>query len=329
MSGARKTAILLTSMGTARAATMLRRMSDPEVEEILREIADLGDVDAELVDAVVADFASSASHTPAVMTGGADVARELMMASLDSERAQAMAERVPEMSHGKSFEYLRRVAPRLAATFLVDEHPQVIAVVLSNLPSPLAAELLAQMPSDFRREVAVRIATLDRTSPDVVQIIDAHLAARFATITVDNQRVMGGVSALVDLLTRSDDATERAVVEGLAEVDEGLADKVRAALFSFEDIVGLPDRAVQQVLRGVDTKDLALGLKGASQAVSDKLLGNLSSRASETLREEIELLGRVRSSEVEEARNSVLRVIRELESQGQIVLERGGDDFVD
>ena len=329
MSGARKAAILLMSLGTERAADMLRRLTEPEVEEILREIADIEDVGVELIDDVVADFAQTASRKGSITSGGAQVARQLLLAVMGSDGAMEFADKMPEVSNDLPFEYLHRVQPRLAATFLTDEHPQTIALVLSNLPAGLAAQLLAEMPAEFRRDVAVRIATLDRTSPDIVNLIDKHLADRFSTIAYDDQRQIGGVPALVDLLTRSDDATEKAVVEGLAEVDEVLAERVRAALFSFEDIVSLPDRAVQQVLRSVDTKDLALALKGAEDTVRDKLLNNLSSRASETLREEIELLGRVRMAAVEEARGNVLRVVRELEEQGQIVLERGGDDFVD
>jgi flagellar motor switch protein FliG len=329
LSGARKAAILLMSLGTDRAATMLRRLTEPEIEEILREIADLDNVDGEVIDEVVADFASAASNKSSLTHGGAEVARQLLVAVMGSDRALQLAQTLPEVSNQLPFEYLHRVQPRLAATFLTDEHPQTIALVLSNLPAGLAAQLLAEMPADFRREVAVRIATLDRTSPDVVGLIDEHLADRFSTILVDDQREIGGIGALVDLLTRSDDETEKAVVDGLAEVDENLAERVRAALFSFDDIVALPDRAVQQVLRGVDTKDLALALKGAGETIREKLLGNLSSRAGETLREEIELLGRVRMSAVEEARNNVLRTVRELEQQGQIVLERSSDDFVD
>ena len=322
LSGARKVAILLVSLGTEQAASILRRMSEPDVEEVLREIADLENVDSDLVDSVVADFASNASTHRSFTNGGAQIARNLLVAAVGDDRAAVISERLPEVALRPPFEYLHRVPAYLAATFLTDEHPQAIALVLSNLPAPLAAELLAEFPPEFRRDVAVRIATLDRTSPE-------HLAGRFATITPDDQREIGGVGALVELLTRADDETERAVVEGLMEVDAGLADKVRAALFSFEDLISLPDRAVQQILRSVDSKDLALALKGASGAVSDKLLGNLSSRAAETLREEIELLGRVRAAAVEEARHSVLRIVRELEEQGQIVLERGGDDFVD
>lgn len=325
LAGPRKAAVLLLSLSTEQAAAMLKRLPEHEVETILAEVAQLDDVDPEVMDAVFTDFAAAAS-TSRGAAGGTALARRLLATAVGTDRAEVLAE---TLFGRRPFEFLFALEPRLAAGFLADEHPQTIALVLSRIPSELAAELLKALPDEFRRDVAVRIATLDKTSPEVLELIEAHLAQRFATITVDDQRPVGGISALVDLLSRSDDATEKAVVEGLREVDEGLADQVRAAMFSFEDLTVLSDREVQQVLRGVDSKDLAVALKGAADPVQKKILGNLSSRAADTLREEIELLGRVRMAAIEEARASVMRVVRELEEQGQIVLERAGDDFVD
>ena len=326
ITGARKAAVLLLSMSTDQAAAMLRRLPEREVEEILSEVARLDDIEPTVIDAVFADFATIATAHRHGAAGGAELARRLLSATVGAERAEEMGATI---FGRRPFEFLSTLEPRLSAGFLADEHPQTIALVLSNVPSELAADLLRSLPAGFRRDVAVRIATLDRTSPEVLDLIEAHLAERFATVTVDDQRAVGGISALVDLLNRSDDETERAVVEGLREVDEGLADRVRAAMFSFDDLVVLGDREVQQVLRNVDSKDLAIALKGALEAVQDKILRNLSSRAADTLREEIELLGRVRMAAITEARASVMKVVRELEEQGQIVLERAGDDFVD
>ena len=329
LDGVRKAAVLLMSLSTEQAASMLRRLPDADVESILAEVATLGDVEPTTVDEVFAEFATSASTHRGATNGGAELARTLLLATVGAERAEELAQQMPSLFGHRPFEFLYALEPRLSAGFLADEHPQTIALVLSNISTDLAADLLRALPADFRRDVAVRIATLDRTSPEVVTLIEGHLAERFATITVDDQQVVGGISALVDLLSRSDDETEKAVVEGLREIDAALADRVRAAMFSFEDLVTLGDREVQQVLRSVDSKDLAVALKGAAENVRQKILGNLSSRAAETLREEIELLGRVRLTAIEEARASVMTVVRGLEEQGQIVLERAGDDFVD
>lgn len=329
LNGARKAAVLLMSLSTEQAASMLRRLPDADVETILAEVATLDDVEPSTVDEVFAEFATSANSHRHSTAGGAELARTLLLATVGSARAEELAQQMPALFGHRPFEFLYAVEPRLSASFLADEHPQTIALVLSNIASDLAADLLRALPAEFRRDVAVRIATLDRTSPEVVSLIEAHLAERFGTITVDDQQVVGGIPALVDLLSRSDDETERAVVEGLREIDAALADRVRAAMFSFEDLVSLGDREVQQVLRSVDSKDLAVALKGAAENVRQKILGNLSSRAAETLREEIELLGRVRMTAIEEARASVMTVVRGLEEEGHIVLERAGDDFVD
>jgi len=329
MSGVRKAAVLLLSLGTEKAAAMLRRLPENEANEILEEIAALESVDESVVDDVIADFADVADHQRGMTAGGTAVASRLLAATVGNERVQEVVDRSPSVVGRRPFEFLFSLEPRLSASFLADEDPRTIALVLSNLPSGLAAELLSEFPSTFRTDVAVRIAVIDKTSPEVLTMIEEHLARRFATIVVADQRKIGGVEALVNLLNRADGDTEKAIVDGLREIDAELADKVRAAMFSFDDLVTLGDRDVQQILRGIDSKDLAIALKGASSEVEQKILGNLSSRAAETIREEVELLGRVRMSAVEEARASVMRVVRDLEEQGQLVLERAGDDFVD
>ena len=328
MPGVRKAAVLLMSLGTEQAAAMLRRLPATEVHEILGEISALKQVEPELVDRVIEDFATEAASTRGIV-GGADVARRLLVAAVGDEAAVQAGARMGDAIGRRPFEFLHHVSPRLAATFLADEQPRSIALVLANLPADLAAKLLGCFQPSFRCDVAARLATLGPTSPEVLVLLEDHLAARFATVIVEEPLDLGGVDALVDVLSRSDAETERTVVDGLREVDEELAEKIRAAMFSFDDLASLSDREVQQILRSVDSKELAVALKGASEEVTEKVLSNLSSRASETLREEIELLGRVRMAAVEEARGAVMRVVGDLQEQGQIVIERAGDDFVD
>jgi len=329
MSGARKAAVLLLSLDGDKAVEMLRRLPEGDANAIITEIAAIDSVDATVVDGVIADFAATADGNRGLTAGGAEVASRLLAATVGSERMDELVERKPSVVGRRPFEFLFALDPRLSASFLRDENARTIALVLSNLPADLAAGLLREFPADFRTDVAVRIAVLDKTSPEVIGLIEEHLAARFSTISIDDQRDVGGVPTLVDLLTRADGDTEKAVVDGLREVDAELADRVRAAMFSFDDLVSLGDRDVQQILRNVDSKDLAIALKGAAASVQQKILGNLSSRAADTLREEVELLGRVRLSAVDDARASILRVVREMEEQGTLVLERAGDDFVD
>lgn len=330
LSGARKAAVLLMSLGTERSAPILRRLSEPEVAEILSEVAAMEDVDGELIDAVMAEFAISANSYREGTTGGAEMARRMLSASVDGERARFIGGLLPAESRPPAFIYLHHVEPSVASAILAEEPPQAIALALVHISPDLAAKLLLGLPEELQREVAIRIATLETTTPEVLEIVEDQLARRFSAIGADDHTSVGGVDSLVALLSRTDETIERSIVDHVNELDPVLGDRLRAAMFSFEDLVTLDDRAIQQVLRGVDSKDLATALKGASAEVKEKLLRNLSSRAAETLREEIELLGRVRSAVVQEARARVLTVVREMEAAGTIQLERAGsDDYVD
>jgi len=193
-----------------------------------------------------------------------------------------------------------------------------------------AALVLSGLSEETQRDVAVRVATMDRTSPDIIAVVENALEKRLSSFTQQSDlSSAGGVQSLVEVLNRTDRATERLIFEGLDDHDANLADEVRSRMFVFEDIITLDDRAVQQILRRVDTKDLALALKGMRVEVRDKVMSNLSSRAAETLDEDISLLGSVRLSAVEEAQGAVVRIIRELEEAGEIVLVRSMEEFIE
>lgn len=318
------------SLGTEQAAVVLRRLSEPEVADILLEVAELEDVDADLVDVVMRVRRHRRGPSP--------------------RRSRRRGSRPPHVERGRLTPIgptwspvgcPRMPVPRRSPSsntstcpwlrlILSEEHPQAIALVLVHLAPEFAARLLRELPEALQSEIAMRIATLDRTTPEVLEIVEESLTQRFAAIGRNDHQQVGGVEALVAVLSRTDETMEKSIIESLGEHDELLADRLRAAMFSFEDLTTIDDRAIQQqVLRGVDSKDLATALKGASDTVRDKLLSNLSSRAAETIGEEIELLGRVRSAVVEEAGARVLLVVREMQEAGTIQLERGGDDFVD
>jgi flagellar motor switch protein FliG len=203
----------------------------------------------------------------------------------------------------------------------------VIALVLAHMTPDKASLLLSGLPPEQQAEVAHRIAVMDRTSPEIISAVESTLERKLSSVLqpAEMSRV-GGVDPLVDIINRSDRATERQIVEGLEALDASLADEVRSRMFMFEDIVELEDRSVQLVLRQVDTGELALALKGVSETVRNKITSNLSERAAENLIEEVEILGAVRLTQVEEAQQSIIRSIRELEEQGQIMVRRGNDD---
>lgn len=330
ISGTQKVAILLMSMGTERASKILKTMRESEVTEIMAEVARMSDVDENVVESVLGEFAVTASARRHVAVGGVDVARELLEATVGDRRAEEIFGQLSMSLASAPFEFLRKADPRLVLGFIRDEHPQTIALVLAYMVPDAAALVLSSLPEELQREVAVRVATMDRTSPDIVANVETALERRLSSVLQQGDlSSVGGVQTLVDLLNRSDRATERLIFEGLENHDEVLADEVRGLMFVFEDILTLDDRSVQQVLRQVDSKDLALALKGVREEVKRKILDNISSRAAENLSEEIEMLGAVRLKAVEEAQGAVVRVIRALEEAGQIVLTRSSDEYIE
>ena len=233
-------------------------------------------------------------------------------------------------SQGRPFEALRTADPRQLLTFLIDEHPQTISLVLAHLGPDQAASLLAELPVELQGDVAHRIAVMERPSPEVVRHVEDVLQNKLAGLAEGpGESIAGGVQPLVNILNRADPTSSQMLLTQLELTSPELADEVRRRMFIFQDIIKLDDRAVQLVMREVDAKDLALALKGTPAEVKDKVMSNLSERAAGNLAEEIDLLGPVRLKDVEEARDNVVKVIRALEESDQIVLTRGSDEFVE
>jgi flagellar motor switch protein FliG len=328
--GVRKAAILLIQLGRERAATVLEKLTEGEVEAISSEIARLDSVPTAEAEQVLREFRDLATARSHMAQGGLTFAQQLLEQSLGAERASEIILRLNAAAVQMPFQFLHRADPAQLRSFIADEHPQVIALVLAHMTPDKASLLLSGLPPEQQAEVAHRIAVMDRTSPEIIKAVESTLERKLSSVLqpAEMSRV-GGVDPLVNIINRSDRATERQIVEGLEALDASLADEVRSRMFMFEDIVELEDRSVQLVLRQVDTGQLALALKGVSETVRNKITSNLSERAAENLIDEVEILGAVRLTQVEEAQQAIIRSIRELEEQGQIMVRRGGeDDFV-
>jgi flagellar motor switch protein FliG len=325
--GIRKAAILLIQLGRERAATVMDKLTEGEVEAISSEIARLDSVPASEAEQVLREFRDLATARSHMAQGGLTFAQQLLEHSLGAERASEIILRLNAAAVQMPFQFLHRADPAQLRSFIADEHPQVIALVLAHMTPDKASLLLSGLPPEQQAEVAHRIAVMDRTSPEIISAVESTLERKLSSVLqpAEMSRV-GGVDPLVDIINRSDRATERQIVEGLEALDASLADEVRSRMFMFEDIVELEDRSVQLVLRQVDTGELALALKGVSETVRNKITSNLSERAAENLIDEVEILGAVRLTQVEEAQQSIIRSIRELEEQGQIMVRRGNDD---
>lgn len=327
LTGAQKAAVLLVQLGKERSAAVLKSLRESEVEEVLNEIARMQGVAAETVDAVFEEFQTLASARRYYAQGGMDFAREVLEATLGPEKAAELLERMHASLVELPFEFLRRADARQVLSFLQDEHPQTVALVLAHMRSDQAAIVLSGMPDELQADVAHRVAVMETTSPDVVRQVEAILERKLSSVLqTGDAAVAGGLKPLVDIINHSDRATERLILEGLERRDPALAEEIRSQMFMFEDITTLDDRSVQLVLRQVDSKELATALKGVAENVREKIMGNVSERAAANLADEIEMLGAIRLTTVEEAQAKVISTIRSLEESGQIIISRGDRD---
>ncbi|WP_448070891.1 flagellar motor switch protein FliG [Georgenia yuyongxinii] len=328
LTATQKAAVVLLQIGHERAAKVLAELSEQEVEEITAEIVRIENVPQGTADAVMKEFHRQLSTgAPTIGHGGLSYAQRLLEASFGPEKAAGVLNRLSTMMAGQPFDFLQQADARQVQSLISGEHPQTMALVLAHLRPDRASAIMAGLEPELRTDVAHRIALMERASPEVVKIVAENIERKAtAVLTPGDMTAVGGVAPLVEILNRSDPGTEKQILDALGERDSDLAEQVRGMMFTFEDIILLDDRAVQLVLRQVDIATLAVALKGAPTTVGDKTRRNLSERARDNLREEMDLSGPVRLSEVQEARGNIITVIRGLEESGQIVIRRDGED---
>lgn len=325
-----KAAVLLLAIGPEAAARVLQHLSESEIEQISLEIATIGHVPAEVREAVLQEFRENLLANQYLTEGGLEYARRLLEKAVGPQKALDILDRLSASIQVRPFDFLRRSDPAQLLNFLQNEHPQTIALILAHLHPDQAALVLSSLPAERQVDVVRRIATMDRTSPEIVREVERLLERRFAALVGQDFAHTGGIDSVVEVLTRVDRSTERSILEALRVGDPDLADQIKQRMFVFEDIVQLDDRSVQRVLREVDFNEvLPLALKTASEDVREKIFRNISKRAADMLRENIEFLGPVRLREVEEAQQRIVAVVRRLDEEGEIVVSRGrGDDIL-
>jgi len=326
MNGRQKAAVLLVSLGAEASAEVFKHLRQDEIDEQTLEIAGIGHVPQERKQAVVEEFYETALAQDYIAEGGLEYARAILEKALGSDRANDVMTRLSGAIQVSPFEFLRRTDAGQILNVIANEHPQTVALVMAYLPPETAAQVVSSLPDDLQAEVAMRIALMDRTAPEVIREIERVLERKLSSVINQDFTSAGGLRSLVDLLNQVDRATERTILETLEEQNPELADEVRRMMFLFEDIVVLDDRSIQQVLREVDTKELAVALKGTSDEVQEKIYANMSERAAAIIKEDLEFMGPVRVKTVEEAQQKIVAVIRRLEDAGQIVIVRGGED---
>lgn len=325
MSRRQKAAALVMAVGTDRAAPMLAHLSDDEQETLALEVANLGDVDPEQMADILGEFREEATARGHIVSGSLDAARHLLRRTRGSE-ADEVIERLVATVRVSPFRFLRDRDPGEVAQYLSEEHPQTVALVLSHLPAGLAAQILAGFGAEAQRDVAMRVATLGPATPEVVHHVEEALKRRLGESKGHARRGEDdGIRELASILNSSDRGTERVILASLEESDPTLADQIRELMFIFEDITKLDDRAMQRVLREIEQNTLVYALKGVTDEVVDKVMRNISERAATALAEEREVLGPVRTSDVERAQSEVVRAIRELEQAGEILVRRSDE----
>jgi flagellar motor switch protein FliG len=326
--GRRKAAVLLVSLGTERAASVFEQLREDEIEALSLEMAKLKWLEPGIADAVLGELAAMVEAYDSLSAGGVDYARDVLERALGPERAQEIIGRLSSVIEKRPFEFLRKTPPEQVVTFLRNESPQTIALVIANLHTTLAASVLSHLPDAEQPDIALRIARMGETSPEVVRQVEAVMKQKLANVVQQEYSAAGGVKSLADILNQADRSTERNVLDSITENDEELGAEVRRLLFVFEDIVKLDDRSIQLILREADQKDLALALRGVSDEVKGRILGNMSERGAQMLVEEMEFQPPQRKRDVEDAQGRVVAIVRRLEEAGAVVLARGDEDAV-
>jgi len=276
ISGRRKAATLLVRLGPEVSAEVFRHLSEEEIEQLTVEIATVGSVDGKAGAKVLEEFYHTALAQEYVSTGGVKVAREILEKSVGATRAMDILSRLQGALQITPFEFLRRVDPQHLLNFIQHEHPQTISLILAHLPSEQAARILSALPPELQTEVAIRLATMDRTIPEVIGDVEKVLEQKIASVLSQEFSTAGGVESLAEVINRVDRQTEKLILETLEEENPELAGEIKKLLFVFEDIILLDDRSVQQVLKDVEQKELSLALKGASDEVKEKICSNMS-----------------------------------------------------
>lgn len=316
----RKAAILLTCLPEEQAAEILSKLTPKQVEAVTIQIAKLGRLSGEELETVAKEFAESSPHSLGGELGGVEVAKSLVERAF-GDKAGGTLENLKHSIEALPFHFLKKVDPQNLLTYVIDEHPQTIALILSHLPPTYGAEIVKGLPADRQLAVIRRIANMGQTSPEVIQEVEHGLEHRMSNLMNQSFQKAGGVNSVAEILNVTDRTTGRALMENLAQEDPALVEEIRRLMFIFEDLCKLSDKDLQSFLKNVETNQWAMALKAASADLKARILGNMSQRAAALLQEEMEYLGAVRLSEVEQVQQQIVDIVRRLEDAGEITVQ--------
>ncbi len=327
MTSTQKVAALMIALGPNTAAELMRNISDDELlGQITLDIASLNRVSSDVLNDVLKEFYSLFLASDYLLSGGMSYARQILEKAYGPEQAHSIMDRLVSLLGANPFQFFNDADPSQLATSFQNENPQLIALILAYLKPENSAQVLNFLPPEIQAQVAIKIAEMNSTNPEVLSDIEKIVESKFSSIVVQDFSKAGGIQTLANILNRADRSTEKNVIELLKNYNNSLVEQVKELMFVFEDIAKLDDRAIQRILREVDTKDLALSLKGMKEDVKDIILRNMSERAQAMLVDDMEYMGPVRAKDVQLSQSKIVSVIRMLETAGEIVIFRGGDE---
>jgi len=326
LSGLEKSAILLMSLDTETASKIMGKLDQDQIEKISMEIAKTPEVSGDVKEQVIREFYETSLDRRFVKEGGFDVAKSLLEKSIDSSKANQIIGNMKRTLQTTPFHFLRKADAENLLTFIKDEHPQTIAVIMAHMPANKGAEVLSGLSPKVQMEVVRRVCKMEQTNQEAIKAVEEGLESRVSAFVSVEQEETGGIESVADMLNLCDRATEKGILENLEEEDPELVEQIRKLMFVFEDVLSVDDRGIQQVLKEVDNEELAVALKAASEELKNKIFKNMSERAAEMVQDEMEFMGPVRVADVEAAQQRIVDVVRRLEESGEIVIQgRGGE----
>ncbi|MEO2076750.1 MAG: flagellar motor switch protein FliG [Bacillus sp. (in: firmicutes)] len=328
LTGIQKVAILLVSLGKEGSSLIYKHLKEDEVELLTKEIANLQWIDSKVKEDVLNEFYKMASKKNVVSTGGEHFAKDVLALSFGEEKAKEMLTRSNEKNLKKPFYFAQRAEPVQIVNLLQYENSQTVALVLSYLEPKKASSVLSSFSPEKQADIAKKIALMDTVSPEVVRQVEEVLQEKLSTTTSQDYSVNNGIDNIVNILTGVDRSTEKHILESLSQQSPSLAEEIKGKMFIFEDIAQLDNHSIQRILRDVDSEDLYLALKMASEDLKEAIFRNISKRRAELLEEQGKYDKPVRVKEAEEAQGRIVRVVRKLEEEGSIIIERRGVEEV-
>ena len=326
-SGAKKAAVLLMTLGTELSSEILKNLSDKQVQKIGVEIANLHKVTADERRKILREFLEARKSKDFAMQGGIDYAKSLFQGAFDASKTNKIMEGIKYETSAQSFMAARKAEVNEILACLQGESAQTIAIILSNIQVEKSAQIICSLDEGLQQEVALKLGTISNISPIVIKAVDNALEKKLLA-TGDKIDSSNGFDSLLDILTKVDGKTEKNIIKFLEDKNNILAERLKANMITFEDIENIDDTSIQKILKEVNIKDVAIALKGADDNISSIILKNQSSRAAQALREEISLLGALKVSQVEEAKRNIVKIIRKLEQEGVISINKGSEDDI-